>query len=295
MGDLKFGMEARILIRRNGEEDAIGVTASVPWWSFTKTAFAIAMLRLSEQGKVSLDEAVAGKPYTPAQLLRHEAGLPDYGSLASYHADVEAGQAPWSVDDLLSAVEAHRLRYEPGQGWAYSNIGYREVAQLIEKASDRPLADALADLVFIPAELATPRLVVTPADLTEVRMGDAIGYHPGWVYHGLVVGTVMDAGRLLRGLLAGNLLGDHSLARMLDPRPLAQFRSELHPDPAYGLGLMLRATNPLAHPVGHSGSGPGSRIAAYAQQGTTCVVWAATTSSVDPEAEVFRALRNGVF
>jgi CubicO group peptidase (beta-lactamase class C family) len=148
MGDLKFGMEARILIRRNGEEDAIGVTASVPWWSFTKTAFAIAMPRLSEQGKVGLDEAVAGKPYTPAQLLRHEAGLPDYGSLASYHADVEAGQAPWSVDDLLSAVEAHRLRYEPGQGWAYSNIGYREVAQLIEKASDRPLADALAELVF---------------------------------------------------------------------------------------------------------------------------------------------------
>jgi hypothetical protein len=34
----------------------------------------------------------------------------------------------------------------------YSNVGSREVAQSIEKASDR-LADALADLVFIPAEL----------------------------------------------------------------------------------------------------------------------------------------------
>ena len=46
MGDLKFGMEARILIRRNGEEDAIGVTASVPWWSFTKTVLAAAALAL---------------------------------------------------------------------------------------------------------------------------------------------------------------------------------------------------------------------------------------------------------
>jgi CubicO group peptidase (beta-lactamase class C family) len=286
-------MEARVFIPQSGEAVATGVSASVPWWSFTKTAFAIALLRLSEQGKVSLDKAVEGKLYTPAQLLRHEAGLPDYGSLASYHADVEAGQAPWSIEELLNAVEADRLRYEPGQGWAYSNIGYREVAQLIEKASDRPLADALTDLVFIPAELATPRLAATPADLAEVCMGDAVGYHPGWVYHGLVVGTAVDAGRLLRGLLAGKLIGAHSLSRMLDCRPVPQFRSELHPDPAYGFGLMLNATNPLAHPVGHSGSGPGSRTATYAQQGTTCVIWAAATSGIDPEMEVFRSLQNG--
>ena len=273
----------------------MGIAAPVPWWSFTKTTLAIALLRLSEQGKVSLDEAVENKPYSPAQLLRHEAGLPDYGALASYHADVEAGRAPWSAADLLKAVEADRLRYPPGQGWAYSNVGYREVALLIEKASERPLADALADLVFIPAELATPRLAASPADLEGVCMGHATNYHPGWVYHGLVVGTAMDAGRLLRRLLLGKLVGRNSLARMLEGRPLPQFRSELHPDPAYGLGLMLSATNPLAHPVGHSGSGPGSRIAAYAQQGTTCVIWAAAASGVDPEAEVFRSLRNGAY
>ena len=122
-------------------------------------------------------------------------------------------------------------------------------------------------------------------------MGDAAGYHPGWVYHGLVVGTATDAACLLR--LSGDLVRPNSLSRMLEPKPLPQFRSELCPDPAYGLGLTLRARNPLSHPIGHSGSGPGSRIAVYAQQGTTCVVWAATASGVDPEAEVFRSLRNG--
>jgi Beta-lactamase len=123
-------------------------------------------------------------------------------------------------------------------------------------------------------------------------MGDAPDYHPGWVYHGLVVGTAIDAGRLLCSLLVGRLIGDHSLARMLNGRPLPQFRSERHPDPAYGMGLMLRATNPLAHPVGHSGSGPGSRIAVYAKQGTACVAWAATSSGVDPEEEVFQSLHD---
>jgi len=191
----------------------------------------------------------------------------------------------------LSAADAERLRYEPGQGWAYSNIGYHKVGHLIEKASGRSLADALAALVFVPAAVATPRLATTPADLDDVSMGDTAGYHPGWVYHGLVVGTAMDAARLLHRLLSGKLIGPQALPRMLERRALPQFRSSIHPDPAYGLGLMMRATDPLAHPIGHSGSGPGSRIAAYSRQCTTCVVWAATASGIDTEAESFRGLQ----
>ena len=271
---------------------ATGIADPLPWWSFTKTVLAIALLRLSEQQRVSLDEGVEGMPYTPAQLLRHEAGLPDYGSLPGYHAAVDARMSPWSIDDLLTAVEADRLRFDPGLGWAYSNIGYLQVARLIEKISQGPLAVALADLVFIPAGLATARLAVTKADLAGVCMGDAVDYHPGWVYHGLVVGTATDAACLLRRLLSGHLVSPKSLARMLEHRALPQFRSETHPDPAYGMGLMMRATNPLAHPIGHSGGGPGSRIAVYAQQGTTCAVWAAETSAVDPEADVFQSFCN---
>ena len=286
-------MEARAFIRQHGEAEATGVLEPVPWWSFTKTVLAIALLRLSEHGSVSLDEPIVGKPYTPIQLLRHEAGLPDYGSLPRYHADVEAGRSPWSTDELLKAVEAERLRYVPGQDWVYSNVGYLKVAQLIERASGQPLADAIADLVFSPAKITSARLAATADDLADVRMGDVSSYHPGWVYHGLIVGTAADAAYLLRGLFEGRLVKAETLTKMLDGRPLPQFRSELHPDPAYGLGLMVAATTPLAHPIGHSGSGPGSRIAVYARLGLIGVVWAATTSSIVPEAEVFRSLRNG--
>lgn len=176
-------------------------------------------------------ESVSGNALTrsPAQLLRHEAGLPDYGSLPSYHADIEARQSPWSITDLLSAVEADRLRYEPGHGWAYSNIGYLEVARLIKKASELSLTDALAELVFIPAELASARLAITPADLADVHMGDVVGYHPGWVYHGLVVGTAIDAARLLRRLLSGDLVRPDSLSRMLEPKPLPNFARSFIP------------------------------------------------------------------
>jgi CubicO group peptidase (beta-lactamase class C family) len=285
-------MEARAIIRADGKAGTSGVTTSVPWWSFTKTALSVALLRLSEGGRIDLDKVVEGKPFTPAQLLRHEAGLPDYGSLAAYHADVEAGRTPWTVDVLMEATEADRLRYEPGQSWAYSNIGYWQVARLIERASDRPLAVALADLVFAPAELSTARLAAAPADLASVSMGDATGYHPGWVYHGLIVGTAIDATLLLRQLLQGKLLKASTLSRMLEGRPLPQFCTERYPDPAYGMGLMLRATNPLDHPIGHSGGGPGSEIAVYGQRGTTCAIWAASSTGIDPVVEAFRKLKN---
>lgn len=281
-------MEAIAFIDEAGHCEASGVLGSVPWWSFTKTTLAIAALRLAERGHIALDAPGEDERFTLAQLLRHEAGLPDYGSLARYHEDVGAGRPPWPVEELLRATEAHRPRYEPGTGWAYSNIGYLKVGQLIERASGLELADALAQLVFAPAGLATARLASVPDDLADVEMGIA-GYHPGWVYHGLVVGPVVDAARLLRALLREQLLQPDTLARMLKGRPLPEHRSEAHPDPAYGLGLMLRATNPLHHPIGHSGAGPGSRIAVYAQGGQTGAVWACA-SGIDPEIEIMGRL-----
>jgi CubicO group peptidase (beta-lactamase class C family) len=287
-------MEARAIICADGEAETWGVTTSVPWWSFTKTALSVALLRLSEGGRIDLDKAVDGKPFTAAQLLRHEAGLPDYGSLAAYHVDVEAGGPPWTVDALMKAADADRLLYEPGQGWGYSNIGYWHAARLIERASDRPLADALADLVFAPADLSTARLAAVPADLASVSMGDATSYHPGWVYHGLIVGTAMDAAHLLHRLLQGTLLERNAFSRMLKARPLPQFRSERYPDPAYGMGLMFpeRQTRSTHSIIGHSGGGPGSEIAVYGQRGTTCAIWAASSTCIDPVAEVFRTLKN---
>ena len=51
------------------------------------------------------------------------------------------------------------------------------------------------------ARAITARLAAAPADIANVSMGDATDYHPGWVYHGLIVGTAMDAASLLRQLL----------------------------------------------------------------------------------------------
>jgi CubicO group peptidase (beta-lactamase class C family) len=283
-------MESSVLIDETGGVTLSGSADPVPWWSFTKTVLAIASLRLVESRLLALDEQIVGERFNLRQLLRHEAGLPDYGSLARYHEDVAAGKPPWPIDRLLAALDAGRPRYEPGTDWAYSNVGYLKVGQLIEHASRLTLAEALQRLVFAPAGLATARLATTPADLADARMGSASDYHPGWVYHGLAVGTVADAARLLRALTTGGLLRPESLAAMVEGRPLPQFRGAKHPDPGYGLGLMLTANNPLDHPLGHSGEGPGSRIAVYARGRTAAAVWTAPPSDWNAEAEVFGLL-----
>lgn len=286
-------MEAEAYIDGSGRLDATGVPDPVPWWSFTKTILAIAALRLVEQGLLPLDDPVAGERFTLAQLLRHEAGLPDYGGLPAYHADVAAGEPPWPAAKLLAAANAGRLLFRPGAGWAYSNIGYRRVGALVAAAAQQPLADALARLVFAPAGLATPRLALQPGDLAGAVMGDAKAYHPGWVYHGLVIGTVTDAARLVRALAMGGLLRPEMLARMRAGRPLPEHRSDLHPDPAYGLGLMMPDHRLPVPPLGHEGSGPGSDIAVYARGGQACAVWAASSSPLAPAALALARLGGG--
>jgi len=283
-------VESGAFIDEAGGAILSGGVDPVPWWSFTKTVLAIAALRLVEIGSLTLDAPIDGARYDLRQLLRHEAGLPDYGSSLSYRDDVAAGGTPWPVERLLAEVEADRLRYEPGTGWAYSNIGYLEVARSIERASGMTLAEALRRLVFAPAGLASARLATTPADLADVRMGGAGDYHPGWVYHGLVVGTAQDAARLLWTLMSNGLIGRDMRATMLEGRPLPEHRSAIHPDPAYGLGLMLSATDPLEHPLGHTGEGPGRRIAVYARGRKAAAVWTAAASESIAETEVFRFL-----
>ncbi len=60
-------------------------------------------------------------------------------------------------------------------------------------------------------------MALEPADLKAALMGSARTYHPGWVYHGLLVGPVEEAARLLDRLMTGDLLPPGMLEDMLTP------------------------------------------------------------------------------
>jgi len=77
--------------------------------------------------------------------------------------------------------------------WTYSNVGYLFVRQLIEHAEGKEIGEALTRLVLMPLGIANTGLARTPDDLIGTRWGNARRYHPGWVYHGLMIGSVMTS------------------------------------------------------------------------------------------------------
>src|SRR5262245_13877259 len=127
-----------------------------PWWSITKTVLAAAVLRLADRGRLSLDNFYSDRPYTVRQLLQHTAGLNTYGG-PPYRAAVAAGDPVWPVAELLTRVKADRLIFSPGEGCAYSNVGYLFVRQLIEETIDMEIDESLRVLVFEPMGIQRTR------------------------------------------------------------------------------------------------------------------------------------------
>ncbi|MBB3019282.1 CubicO group peptidase (beta-lactamase class C family) [Microvirga lupini] len=257
-------VEAWALVENGTVVDSHRADRLVPWWSFTKTVLAAAALVLVRDGLIGLDEPVEDKPYTLRHLLQHRSGLANYGGLRAYHEAVERGEDPWPVPELLNRLDAARLRYPAGEGWDYSNIGYLVVGQLIETIVGSDLDATLQRLVLEPLRIGTARLARERAELDHVAMDSAEGYHPGWVYHGLLLGSVADAAFLLDRLLEGSLLTPELSREMFTPLVLpGPIPERPWQSPGYGLGTMIGETTSGLVVGGHTGGGPGSTIAVY--------------------------------
>lgn len=106
--------------------------ASFYSYSVTKSLLATASLDLVGKGILNLDDSIQSHlldfPLDPSTTLRdvlsHTSGLPDYGGMSAYsHAVKATPTAPGSEATFLN-LATQGLRFPPGKGWQYSNIGY---------------------------------------------------------------------------------------------------------------------------------------------------------------------------
>lgn len=259
----------------------------MPWWSFTKTLIAAAALALVRDGALRLDDLLPGRPYSFRLLLQHRAGLADYGGLKGYHDAVSRDEAAWPSPALMQAADAERLRFEPGHGWSYSNIGYLIARQHLEALCGENLNALLRRLVFDPLQIAGPRVALTRGDLDGVTLGSISSYDPQWVYHGLVVGPLHDAALLLHRLLTTDFLPADLLAEMNRGWPLGgAIEGRPWRTTAYGLGVMTGTGPDNSRVIGHTGGGPGSVIAVYHHRHATPPFTAAAFSSGEEAGRV---------
>lgn len=237
---------------------------TVPWWSFTKTVLAATALSLVRDGLIGLDDPVLDQPYTLRQLLRHEAGLADYGELAQYHAAVANNESAWPADEMMQRLDGARLRYSPGSGWRYSNVGYWLIGKLIERLTDLTLDEAVSQRALTPLKVSHVRFANTRADLQTTHRASTSNYDPAWVYHGLLIGPLSQAARFLDQLLGADILPIHLLQEMQVARTLGgPISGRPWMTPGYGLGVMQSSIEGGLSLCGHTGCGPGSVIAVY--------------------------------
>ncbi len=138
------------------------------------------------------------------------------------------------------------------------------------------------------SELATKR-----TDFEDIFWPELRSYDPQWVYHGCLIGTPVDAARLLHALFRGNLLRRSSVEEMFarssmlgDALPGRPWTSR-----GYALGLMTGSARDAGRAWGHTGAGPHSVNAVYHFPDFTTPITVATFAHGDSEGHVeFEAL-----
>lgn len=246
------------VIDASGREKSFGnPDALFPYWSFTKTAIALCGYRLAQSGVLDLDAEIEQQPYSLRQLLNHSAGVPEYGQLAQYGCDVEARAPAWSRAKMIKNARPDDLLFKPGEGWAYSNIGYMFASEQIARAAGREIGVLIDEILCKPLGLASISMAKTQAQFAKIHWPQGAGYDPAWVFHGCLIGTAADAARLLHAVFAGQVVDLDTLAQMSDDIPLGgPIEGRPWTRCGYGAGLMIGEVGSVGRTLGHSGAGP---------------------------------------
>jgi CubicO group peptidase (beta-lactamase class C family) len=260
--------------------------------SVTKMFTAVAVLRLAQDRKISLDDPLgkwlpelAHEPLglgTVHQYLTHTAGAGDLFDERYYGHQRQLR----THDDYLRVFGKDLLKLQPGEEFAYSNLGYMLLGSLIERVTGRSYHDAVRKTVFVPA-----RMTRSGTEPEDVAVEDrAIGYDRP-VGKGAIVSamahidyrpfaacgaytTVDDLARFFAALRSRKLLDAKYTGLMLTPA-IDGGRA------MFGYGVMIRSRS-ADHWIGHDGTDRGMYADAWFSPETDRVV--IVLSNVDAPA-----------
>ena len=261
-------------------------SAVLPIYSLTKTFIAATVIA----AKINLSSPISrwfdshwvprGADINVAQLLSHQSGIRDYfsGSTAYSEAVARASQTKqqnnqptktWSDDTYADHTLRQPLWFEPGTSFGYSNPGYWLLVEILQKETDRSLAELINSYISRPLELESVSLA------EGLFANDLPHYSAGWVWHGLLLASATDVARFMASPLI-EPLRTHLVAVVGD-QPGWQ-------KPHYGYGLMVEP----GERFGHNGDGPVFSAACYKFQKsghTLCVLKRTRDLDSEPDAK----------
>ncbi|MFD7833907.1 serine hydrolase domain-containing protein [Streptomyces sp. NPDC059761] len=242
--------------------------------SNTKTFTSVVVLQLVGEGRIRLDdpvdtylpglvrgEGIDGRHITVRELLQQTSGIPDYTQ-----ADLQPRY--YEPRELVGFALRYKAVFAPGERWAYSNTNYVLAGLIVEKVTERPLAEEI-DRRIIQRIGLRHTYFPAPGDAT-IREPHPRGYYreeagaplrditetdPSWGWAaGQLISTNSDLNRFFTALLGGGLLPEAQLAQMRTTVPAGYpFDSRAR----YGLGLVSTPLSCGGVFWGHGGSFPG--------------------------------------
>jgi len=260
--------------------------------SVSKLFTAVAVLQLKDRGLVDLDSPFQHYfpefPYakiTIRHLLAHTSGLPDIETLVdSLIAKNPAKQ--FTIHDELENVlvysKGHALKFQPGEQWSYSSVGYHLLGLLVEKLSEQSLADYTRDHIFKPAGMDHSYVQTAMSQKQEanrtrnyqysnhfemkLQFVDSLSDWREWTYNlaletggGGMISTSGDMLRFNTALEAGKLLKPQTLWEAYTPYKLNNGQLAQPFDITYcGLGWFIFKDATNGKIVWGSGANPGT-------------------------------------
>lgn len=262
-----------------GTDNGADVVYSVG--SVTKQFTAAAILKLCEEGKLSLDDTLekyypdypAGKDITIHSLLSMQSGIPDYSrsydedgyeisvSSSPYIAGTsETNSAQQNRKVLQEYIFAFELLFEQGDRYSYSNSNYFLLGGIVEQVSGVSYHDYVRENFFVPLGMDTAGFV---DDYDHPDAVIAKGYHRAsnasliFAYDGVsfacgdVMASPKDMEKWTVALHGGKVLEEEWYRLMTTP-----YIEDEASGASYGYGLMIADLSD-ARMYFHPGSIPG--------------------------------------
>ncbi len=255
--------------------------------SVTKTFTAALILRLADEGRLTINDPLArwlpdypnAARITLRMLLQHTSGLADFFKNPKFDAALNRAKLrAWTPDEVLPFVG--KPTFAPGKGWAYSNTNFVLLGLVAERAGGAPWAEQLRREFFVPLGLASTYVqgvgtpAVPPAHANQMFVGSGGRILPRDLSDGSTImpftsvataafsagsiaSTSGDLARWAQALYGGDLLTPVSKAEMLtfDPNISRAYAT------AYGLGVSRVKIDGRFVAFGHTGALAGTRAA----------------------------------
>lgn len=238
--------------------------ADIPFYlaSLAKQFTAAAIIKLEEEGKLSLDDPLKKylpmmpKVYDPIKihhLLTHTAGVADYIN------NLEIAQAGLTNMDVYEAlIKQRNLIFTPGNKYRYSNSGYVLLAMVIQVASGQTIESYFQQQIFDVFDMdnafvctaSTSNYKRVKGYTTKKKLND---YNLLTVGDGGIYATASDLYKWQQALNTNKFINKESLEKVYTPVVLTNGRSR-----RYGYGWEI-GSNSQGKLVYHSGEIAGFR------------------------------------